>query len=99
MSLRCLMNGLEVNYPCSPTCALFGDCVSAFEAQKKREVRTIADQIRSMTDEELAKWLLTPADLCGQCDTIHFCTGCPQDKDARCIAAVIKYLKQPVEEG
>ena len=35
MSIKCLMNGLEVNYPCSPMCALFGDCVTAFEAQKK----------------------------------------------------------------
>lgn len=71
-----------------------GKCPKA----KEKRVFTIGDQIRGMTDEELAKWLLTPADLCGQCDTLDFCTGCPQDKDTRCIAAVIKYLKQPVEE-
>ena len=39
------MNGLEVNYPCSPVCALFGDCVTAFESQKKANVRTNADRI------------------------------------------------------
>lgn len=55
MSIKCLMNGLEVNYPCSSVCALFGDCVTAFEAQKKENVRTNADRIRSMSDFELAK--------------------------------------------
>lgn len=65
MSLKCLMNGLEVNYPCSPTCALFGDCCAAFEAQRKSRVVTNADHIRSMTDEELAKILSTA------------CLGCP----------------------
>ena len=53
MSIKCLMNGMEVNYPCSHVCALFGDCVTAFEAQKKENVRTNADRIRSMTDDEL----------------------------------------------
>lgn len=57
MSIKCLMNGLEVNYPCSPVCALFGDCVTAFEAQKKENVRTNADRIRAMTDEQLAEFI------------------------------------------
>ena len=57
MSLKCLMNGLEVNYPCSPVCALFGDCCTAFEVQKKSRVATNADHIRSMSDEELARFL------------------------------------------
>ena len=62
MSIKCLMNGLEVNYPCSPVCALFGDCVTAFESQKKANVRTNANRIRSMTDEELAEFLIDLAD-------------------------------------
>jgi hypothetical protein len=53
------MNGFEVNYPCSPVCALFGDCVTAFEKQKKARVRTNADRIRAMSDEELAVFLRT----------------------------------------
>lgn len=57
MSIKCLMNGLEVNYPCSPVCALFGDCVTAFEAQKKENVLTNADRIRAMSDEELAEYI------------------------------------------
>ena len=62
MSIKCLMNGLEVNYPCSPSCALFGDCVTAFESQKKANVRTNADRIRAMSDEELAEFLIDLAD-------------------------------------
>lgn len=52
MSIKCLMNGLEVNYPCSPVCALFGDCVTAFESKKKANVRTNADRFRAMDDDE-----------------------------------------------
>ena len=62
MSIKCLMNGLEVNYPCSPSCALFGDCVTAFESQKKSKVRNNADRIRAMSDEELAEFLIDLAD-------------------------------------
>lgn len=53
--MKCLMNGFEVNYPCSPVCALFGDCVTAFKELRKANVRTKADRIRAMTDEELAR--------------------------------------------
>lgn len=57
MSIKCLMNGLEVNYPCSPSCALFGDCVTVFESQKKANVRTNADRIRAMSDDELIEFI------------------------------------------
>ena len=57
MSIRCLMNGLEVNYPCSPVCALFGDCVTVFESQKKVKPMTNGDKIRAMSDEELADFI------------------------------------------
>ena len=62
MSIKCLMNGMEVNYPCSHVCDLFGDCVTAFEAQKKENVRTNADLIRAMSDDELAEFLIDLAD-------------------------------------
>lgn len=55
MSIRCLMNGLEVNYPCSPVCNLFGDCVTQFNASKL--LQTNADRIRAMSDEELGEFL------------------------------------------
>ena len=57
MGMRCLLNGVEVNYPCSSVCELFGDCVTAFNEQKKANVRTNADRIRAMSDEELAEGL------------------------------------------
>lgn len=66
MSIKCLMNGLEVNYPCSPVCSLFGDCVTSFEAQKKESVRTNADRIRAMSDEELAAFMFSMVD-CVSC--------------------------------
>ena len=59
MSVRCLVNGLEVNYPCSPVCPLFGDCVTAFNAARTQSVRTNADRIRAMSDEELVDALMT----------------------------------------
>lgn len=61
---------------------------------------TIADRMRAMSNnEELAKFLLSPADFCKMCDTLDFCTGYPDCNDSRCIDAVIKYLQQPAEEG
>ena len=92
MSIKCLMNGLEVNYPCSPVCALFSDCVTAFEAQKKENVRTNADRIRAMSDEEMAGVLSTA------------CLGCPV-KECRlhnyasygCEQKFLQWLQQPAE--
>lgn len=91
MSIKCLMNGLEVNYPCSPVCALFGDCVTAFEAQKKENVRTNADRIRAMSDEELAD-MINNFDFCSlrtneEC-RISYCSVCSQ--------CVLDWLRDPV---
>ena len=52
--MKCLTSNLEVNYPCSSVCPLYGDCVAAFYAEAKRRVKTNADRIRAMSDEELA---------------------------------------------
>jgi hypothetical protein len=92
MSIKCLMNGFEVNYPCSPVCALFGDCVTAFEKQKKARARTNADRIRAMSDEELAE-------VFGK--LVH-CGGCPMRDsckvdDLPCDNVMLEWLKQPAE--
>ena len=84
MSIKCLLNGLEVNYPCSPSCALFGDCVTAFESQKKANVRTNADRIRAMSDEELAEFL-------GDWAQRHRAWMC--DSQGECLA----WLQEPAE--
>lgn len=93
MSIKCFMNGLEVNYPCSPNCALFGDCVTAFEAQKKASVRTNADRIRAMSDEELfvaiQKTYIGNSPWCDH--------HCKLDDDCSCSACLKEWLKQPVE--
>ena len=103
--MKCLMNGLEVNHPCSPVCALFGDCVTAFESQKKANVRTNADRIRAMTDEELASHLHM---FVGLEERIKFCRNLPEcDKllnteggipEEKCVLCLLAWLKQPAEE-
>lgn len=55
--MKCLIENIEVNYPCSATCSLYGDCMTAFLESRKQRVRTNADRIRAMTDEELQKFL------------------------------------------
>lgn len=88
MSIRCLMNGLEVNYPCSPACALFGDCCAAFDAQRKERVVTNADHVRSMTDEELAHEIMCPYHTePDMCNSVKTCNECCLD-----------WLKQPYKE-
>lgn len=53
--MKCLIKNLEVNYPCSRVCPLYGDCVTAFLEERKQQVRTNADRIRAMSNEELAE--------------------------------------------
>ena len=60
--MKCLTHGIEVNYPCSPACPLYGDCVALFSREAKRSVRTNADHIRAMSDEELAEQLVINVD-------------------------------------
>ena len=109
MSIKCLMNGLEVNYPCSPVCPLFGDCVSVFEAQKKEKVVTNFDHILSMNYEKFAEFImLSPEMEFGVCECCEVFRGhgaytpCGTE-DGWCTAelrcnAFKKWLQQPVEE-
>ena len=100
MSIRCLLNGIEVRFPCSPACELFGDCVTAFEAQRKANVRTNADRIRAMSDRELADFLAAKlADIHAQC---AFEKEPPTATQLHAIAhtyfcAWMQWLKQPAE--
>ena len=48
--MKCLTTNLEVNYPCSALCPVYGDCVTAFQEENKQRVRTRADRIRAMSD-------------------------------------------------
>lgn len=60
--MKCLTHDIEVNYPCSPVCPLYGDCIASFSREVKRRVRTNADHIRAMSDEELAMYFAGMAD-------------------------------------
>ena len=52
-----------------------------------------ADRIRSMSDEELARWLVD-ATVCERvCDEDEYCHG------NECVKRVTDWLKQPVKEG
>lgn len=84
--MKCLTHNLEVNYPCSPACPLFGDCVVAFQNEQKKRVQTNADRIRAMSDEELATDLLWMLE--GLCED-----GIPGHEYMR------RWLQQPAEEG
>lgn len=99
--MKCLMNGLEVNYPCFPACALFGDCVTAFEKQKKANVRTNADRIRAMSDEELAE--VVAGLICiSHCVVSCSCSECFLEKicgEDIGVVEVLDFLKQPVKDG
>ena len=94
--MKCLTHNLEVNYPCSPVCPLFGDCVVAFRNEQKKRVRTNADRIRAMSDEELAKFLCNFR----SCDSSeHPCNGC--QAEPYCMIGhngMIDWLQQPAEE-
>ena len=101
MSIKCLLNGMEVNYPCSPVCDLFGDCVTAFEAQKKENARTNADHIRAMSDEKLALFVhaIISAESClfvdCDCDECFFKEPC--SNSLKWYGKEIEWLQQSFE--
>lgn len=92
--MKCLTHNIEVNYPCSSACPLYGDCIASFSQEVKRRVRTNADHIRAMSDEELSEFL------CGVFDE--------DDSDAKYIdgvtipdydeESILWWLQQPYKE-
>ncbi len=100
--MKCLTHDIEVNYPCSPACPLYGDCIASFSREAKRRVRTNADHIRAMSDEELASEM-NQRSISTICDIV--CQG-----DCKAIATlnktcgevckeiIKKWLKQPAQE-
>lgn len=95
--MKCLIENIEVNYPCSRACSLYGDCVTAFLEARKQQVRTNADRIRSMSDEELAEWLEYP--ICKYSKCAEVCPVFHENKDKSCKENILNYLRQPAEEG
>ena len=77
----------------------FTDGKCRYKKDCENKVITRADQLRAMTDEELARFLLEAdegnltVDVCDE----KYCTPerCPND----CTNAIIKWLQAPAEEG
>lgn len=62
------------------------------------KIITNGDRIRAMSDDEMAVFLLSSADLCGECQgNGEFCTGYPSNNDCRCVNATKKWLQKLVE--
>lgn len=100
--MKCLTHDIEVNYPCSPACPLYGDCIASFSREAKRRVRTNADHIRAMSDEELAsemsqRSISTVCDIVCQGDCKAIATLNKTCGDV-CKEIIIKWLQQPAEE-
>lgn len=97
--MKCLIENLEVNYPCSMACPLYGDCVMAFLEARKQQVRTNADRIRAMSDEELARQLVINVDGLSEC-RIHLSapTGKMFVLEAEAERVTLDWLRQPAEE-
>lgn len=94
--MKCLTHNIEVNYPCSSACPLYGDCIASFSQEVKRRVRTNADRIRAMSDEELAEFLSDFKDCAKDClvgKGVKDCSGiCATSETLR------MWLQQPAEE-
>ena len=77
----------------------FTDGKCRYKKACENKVITRVDQLRAMTDEQLARFLLEAdqgnltVDVCDE----KYCTPerCPND----CTSAIIKWLQQPAEEG
>ena len=63
--MKCLMRAdLEISFPCSRNCPLFGDCVAACSAEWNAKMKAAAvsspvtngDRVRDMCDGDLAKF-------------------------------------------
>lgn len=54
--MKCLMNNKDVKHPCSPACALFGDCVAAFSTLQAKKAQTGTKPLHEelTANEELA---------------------------------------------
>lgn len=63
----------------------------------EQKVKTNADRIRAMTDEELAKTFESAS----YCDICHVRAACLSDVDANksCYERFLEWLRSPVEDG
>ena len=88
------------DYPCSKCDTIIGSNLCMYEY---KEVKTNADKIRNMNDEELARWIgggARHSDVaCNYCEhnKNKTCTG-KECQDVTDTEIIMKWLQQPVEE-
>ena len=91
-------NGADAECACPILCA---DCSSA-DWTGGTEIKTNADHIRSMTDEELAEWMEAHNVSCGICSEYVACGGevvfGDRTCDCDCATHYLHWLKQPYED-
>lgn len=78
--------------PCSECDKTMGSPFCCYEHEEKP---TNADRIRAMSDEELAKFITHPC----ECSVDPETDGYRECGNNLCIAYLLKWLKQPSEEG
>lgn len=85
-------NGADSECACPILCA---DCTAA-DWTGGTEIKTNADHIRSMTDEELAVVICQTQDQCSCCELTETDGACTE---TLCVNAMIRWLKQPYKEA
>ena len=96
--MKCLIENLEVNYPCSSVCRLYCDCMTAFLEERKQRVRTKADCLRAMTNEELEDQLVLEMEGVAPCKMfVAIPTGEMFLSRETAREAVGKWLRAPAE--
>ena len=63
---------------------------------KPRQVQTNGGRIRSMSDEELAAWIVETTYICACCSVIEGCQDAPHV--SVCKKNVAEWLRQPAKE-
>ena len=71
-----------------------GECTAYF-CEYRRKKQTNADSIRSMSDEELATWIVSMTTICECCAEINECES-PECFN-KCLHGVEDWLQQPLE--
>lgn len=80
------------------------DCDSCYKGMQKvrkgfvvMRMKTNADHIRAMSDEELAQWLTYP--VCAYTDCCKRCPASPENNREKCDENILEWLQQPAKEG
>ena len=74
-----------------------GEKCPYYDGSGGRYVKTNGEQIRAMSDEDLADWLMNMLMVCECCSAFESCNRQPYST-AECTAHVCEWLRQPAEQ-